>query len=119
MTKFANLIHQIIVQNNVKLGLQDADLSTVFNVCSILVYYSMPGIKVKSTLGYHSDIKHGRNHQYLPRQNSQRKNTPTVVFSLGEARKLEWIRSAYNGKPWEIDKEFAHSMEIKIVTGLL
>ena len=60
MTKFSNFIHQIVVQNNVKLGSQDADLSTVFNVCSILVYYSIPGIKAKSTLGYHSDIKHGR-----------------------------------------------------------
>ena len=73
MTKVANLIHQILVQNQDKLGLQDADLSTVFNFCSILIYYSMPGIKAKSTLGYHSDIKHGRNHQYLPRQNLQRK----------------------------------------------
>ena len=62
ITKFSNLIHQIVVQNNVKLGLHDANLSTVFNICSILVYYFMPVIKSKSTLGYHSDIKHGRNH---------------------------------------------------------
>ena len=46
MTKFASLIHKILVQNQDKLGLQDADLSTVFIVCSIPIYYSMPGIKL-------------------------------------------------------------------------
>ena len=119
MTKFASLIHKILVRNQDKLGLQGADLSTVFNVCSILIYYSMPGIKDKSVLGFHPDIKHGKNHKYLRRQNSQRKNTPTVVFSLGDGRKLKWIRRVHNGKTWQIDKDFDHCMEINECYGVV
>ena len=65
MTNSANMIHQIICKNSDMLGLQNADLSTPFNVVTILLYYSIPGIKEKSILDYHNDIVFSQRHECL------------------------------------------------------
>jgi len=120
MTTFVNEIHQIICRNRVTLGLQDADLSTPPNVLTFVLYYSIPGIKEKSLFEYHNDTVYSQCHEYLANQNKQRKNTATIVYTLGDERTIRWRRKVHNGKTWSVDKDYLKTMIVKngIITAI-
>ena len=55
---------------------------------------------------------------YLDKQNGQKENTPTVVVTIGDSRKLKWRRrilvldlvtGRYN---WQIDKTWKYVMHV-------
>ena len=55
---------------------------------------------------------------YLDKQNGQKENTPTVIVTIGDSRKLKWRRRILvfdfvTGRyKWKIDKTWQHVMHI-------
>ena len=55
---------------------------------------------------------------YLDKQNGQKENTPTVIVTIGDSRKLKWRRrilvlDLVTGRyKWQIDKTWKHVMHI-------
>ena len=112
MATMANMFHKVLCSNKDELNLNNVDLSTVFNHCSILVYYSIPSVKEVSSMGWHADITHDADGKYQASQNSQRINTPTVVYTLGDERTLNWRRRLWSNKKVLMDKLFKHAMNL-------
>ena len=48
-------IHQILVANRSLFQLDDIDMSTVLNHCTLIIYYDGKGLKEKLSLGIHYD----------------------------------------------------------------
>ena len=69
-------------------------------------------MKEVSSMGWHADITHDSDGKYQPSQNSQRINTPTVVYTLGDERTLNWRRRLWSNKKVLMDKLFKHAMNL-------
>ena len=83
---------QSILNDNKKLfKLDNCDMDKKFNHCTILIYYAGEGLKQYSSLGYHTDCVYSPSTgEYVSKMNSQGKNTPAVIYSIGDTRRLRW-----------------------------
>jgi len=105
-------LKELLVNNKKYFKLDDANLDLPFNHCTVLVYYAGKSLKNHARMGMHSDCVYSvHNGCYVKKDNSQVQNTPTVVYSLGDSRSLNWIRrqriSTTNGRTvWKCDKNF-------------
>ena len=93
MSCLAEYLHEHCLFNKSILGFDDVDLSTQFNHCTIIIYYTSPETKKVTTLPLHADSLYSVNTgKFSINGNSQRENTPTVVYSLGDEREVNWKR---------------------------
>ena len=107
----AKHIHQLLVNNRTQLDVHTLDLSTEFNHCTKLLYYSGGNLKESSSMGFHTDITYNHKGIYVKSKNGQRDMTPAVIVSIGDSRKLIWQRqvqvlSEHGRKKWVTDKSF-------------
>ena len=87
----SNEIQSILNENKKLFNLDDCNMDIRFNHCTVLIYYSGSGLKKKSLLGYHTDCVYSPvTGEYSLKQNSQLKNTPAVIYSIGDSRHLHW-----------------------------
>ena len=98
MTKMAQFIHKLLLQNSNLLRLNNLNLCEKFNSCAILLYHKMQGIKEASSMGWHTDLKYSKDGIFSVNLNSQKENTPTVIFTLGDKRKLNWRKIVFDEK---------------------
>ena len=113
----AKELHTCLKNNRRKFNLQDVDLHDGFNHCTILLYYGGEGLKKESLLPNHCDCTYStKDGTFLHSANSQVENTPTVVYSVGTKRRLNWCRRrlAKTGSRniWESDKEWSSHFDI-------
>ena len=85
-------IHLLLLEKKEKLNLQGLDLSTTFNHCTALLYYSGPSLKPLAHMPFHCDVSYNHQGKYVTHLNEQVENTPSVIISLGDDRKLHWQR---------------------------
>ena len=113
MKALAHALMKLLRDNNDLLQLNNIDLSTVFTHCSVLLHYSIPTVKPVSTMSIHSDITYDKNGNYIPSQNSQRVNTPTLVYSLGDARTINFKKKIIpDFSSIIISKDWKHAMSM-------
>ena len=56
-----------------------------------MIYYTGDGLKQQSSLGYHTDCVYSPSTgEYVTKMISQEKNTPAVIYTIGDARRLRW-----------------------------
>ena len=109
LLKISNVLTKHLRENIKLFSLEHADLSKVFNHCTILLYYAKSNLKRYSSLGYHTDVTYDHNGKYITSRNGQLEDTPTVVLTIGNSRKLNWQRQILvkgeNGRrKWITDK---------------
>ena len=103
ITRMSYILHRILNLHKTELNLLKVDISCPYNHLSILMYIRTHQ-KKKSHMGFHHDIKKNRYGQYCQRTNTQRINTPTVIFTIGDERILKWQRrTKEKGGIWNID----------------
>ena len=84
-------IHHILHNNSELLNMTGVDIDQKFNHCTILIYYAGEGLKDKSRLGYHTDCVYSPSTgEYIKKSNSQTVNTPAIIYSIGDKRRLNW-----------------------------
>ena len=106
----ATMVHQFVYRNRTRLNLDDAELGECYNYLTIIPYYAGEGLKKESLLSKHCDCTYSvHNGNYIPSANSQVENTPTVVYSLGSTRILQFNRTEIvkgkRGNKWLSDTE--------------
>ena len=86
----ANLV--MLLKDNIKLpNLSTVDLTYGFNHCTMISYYADPKLKYTSSLGFHAYCDHSvHTSKFVENKNTQKKNTPAAVFSVGDSRDLHW-----------------------------
>ena len=100
-------IHDLLCNNKRKFNMVGVDLSQKFNHCTILIYYAGEGLKKYSSLGYHTDCVYSPSTgKYSPQSNTQEQNTPAVIYSIGDKRRLNWrcrcvVESQSGKKVWK------------------
>ena len=93
-----------VLHNNVScLNLQSVDISKKLNHMTCLIYAADGKLKPKTTMGFHSDGSYTKDGIFSIPRNCQVENTPTVVFSLGNDRDLNWRRRFLKNKIWVRD----------------
>ena len=75
-----------------QLKLYNCNIRLVFNHCTIINYRSHNIIKRCSKMGFHCDLKYDDKGNSIRWSNSQINNTPTVIVTFGDNRKLHWRR---------------------------
>ena len=89
-----------------------------FNHCSVILYYAGEGLKKSAKLGFHSNCVYStQNRTFVSSANSQVINTPTVIYSLGDSRVLNWRRRTLSNdntvrKHWINDDTFSESFNL-------
>ena len=84
-------LHNTLCNNMTLLNMEGVDLSTKFNHCTVLIYYAGEGLKKSTSLGYHTDCVYSPvTGEYMTKLNSQKENTPAVIYSIGDKRILNW-----------------------------
>ena len=48
-------IYKILIENRSMFNMNDVDLKTKFNHCTVLLYYAGKGLEISTSLGYHTD----------------------------------------------------------------
>ena len=104
----STIFHRLLNHNIEELNLFGIDVSSPFNHFTILLYYSIPSIKPCSKMDWHSDIKYYIQGIYKRGFNSQRDNTPTVVYSVGGVRAIQFRRMILTSNKFFIDDSFKH-----------
>ena len=57
----------------------------------------------KSTLNPHCDVTYSASNKYNPKHNTQREDTPTIVLSLFEPKKVSFFKDyTSDGKTWDV-----------------
>jgi len=91
MLDMADHIYRMLNSNKSLFNVQDLNMSNGFNHCTILLYYAGKGLKQHSSLGYHTDCVYSVNSgKFKEKANSQAKNTPAVIYSIGSSRMLHY-----------------------------
>ena len=86
-----NDIHDMLRNNKKLFNMIGVDLSQKFNHCTILIYYAGEGLKKYTSLGYHTDCVYSPSTgEYSLHSNTQEQNTPAVIYSIGDKRRLNW-----------------------------
>ena len=84
-------IHKMLTTSNTLLNMEDVDLISKFNHCTVLLYYAGEGLKKSTSLGYHTDCVYSPvTGDYISKNNSQKENTPAIIYSIGDKRTLNW-----------------------------
>ena len=117
ITLMSSLLHDFISVNRKRLNLDTVHLGDSFNHCTILLYYAGDGLKKESLLSPHCDCTYSvHNGKYMPTANSQVENTPTVVYSLGSVRDLNFRRrriiKGKKGNKWLYDTEWGATYQL-------
>ena len=118
MTKMSHSLTQILKSNRGMLNLSDCNIDDSFNHCTVLLYYADDNTKRSSSMGYHSDCTYRLNDgKFDQARNCQVINTPTVVYTLGDTRSLNWKRRSSvkgdNGRYiWKNDPSWSSSYEL-------
>ena len=73
-----------------ELQLEWMDLSTVFNHCTALLYYSHPLLKKEAVMPFYCDVTYNHKGDYVDHMNEQVENTPTVIITIGDSRYLNF-----------------------------
>ena len=70
-----------------------ADTNNKFNHCLVIFYYACVDLKDKSSLGFHSECVYSPiSGELVTSSNSQLKNTPAAIPSIGDSGHLYWKR---------------------------
>ena len=84
-------INDMLHSNNEVFKMTGVDIDQKFNHCTILIYYAGEGLKEYTKLGYHTDCVYSPSTgEYETKSNSQKVNTPAVIYSIGDKRRLNW-----------------------------
>ena len=90
-----------------------------YNHCTVLLYYSIDGMKMESKLGEHCDCSYKKDGSFNHSANSQAENTITASVTIGDSRVVSfYLRSlckencAYKSGIWNLKKESITSMTI-------
>ena len=67
----------------------------MFNHVTILLYYSVDGIKKVSSMGKHCDITYSKEGKYQASHNTQTENSLTVSLTIGDSRIVNFFRRYY------------------------
>ena len=111
MTEMSIYFHSILVMNKNTYGLQTVDLSNGFNSCTILLYHSIKGTKDVSSMGMHTDVKYTNAGMFRNCANTQKENTATVIFTIGQNRFLKWQKhNLTSTNKWSVDQSFGFQM---------
>ena len=111
-------IHTFLTQNKKHFNLETVDMTHQFNHCSVILYYAGDGLKKSAKLGFHSDCVYStQNGTFVSSANSQVINTPTVIYSLGDSRVLNWHRRTLSNdntvrNHWINDDTFSESFNL-------
>ena len=111
-------IYTYIKSHRSELDLDNANLESGFNHCTILLYYAGQSTKENSKLGMHCDCVYSPQDGYFVKKaNSQVEGTPTVIYSLGDERSVNWIRrqrgTSDNGREhWIVDETFSSTFKL-------
>jgi len=93
MQLLSHQLNNILKINRARLNLMDCNIDNCFNHCTVLLYYSDDNDNRSSSMGYHSDCTYRLdNGKFDCTRNSQVVKTPTVVYTLGDSRTLNWKR---------------------------
>ena len=90
LNSITHKIHQILNERRNELKLELMDLSTVFNHCTALLYYSHPMLKKEAVMPFHCDVTYNHKGEYVDNMNEQVENTPTVIITIGDSRYLNF-----------------------------
>ena len=107
LISISNDIHDMLCNNKKLFNMVGVDLSQKFNHCTILIYYAGEDLKKYTSLGYHTDCVYSPSTgKYIPQSNTQEQNTPAVIYSIGDKRRLNWrcrcvVESQSGKKVWE------------------
>ena len=118
MTLVSNSLTKLLQTNRHKLNLNDCDIDNPFNHCTVLLYFADDNDKRTSSMGYHSDCTYRLNDgKFDFTRNSQVINTPTVVYTLGDNRSLNWkrrhrVKGGKGRNVWNVDKTWSASYDL-------
>ena len=91
LSSMSEHIHDMLCNNKKLFNMVGIDLSQKFNHCTILIYYAGEGLKKHTSLGYHTDCVYSPSTgKYSSNSNTQEQNTPAVIYSIGDKRRLNW-----------------------------
>ena len=91
LSSMSEHIHDMLCNNKKLFNMVGIDLSQKFNHCTILIYYAGEGLKKHTSLGYHTDCVYSPSTgKYSSHSNTQEQNTPAVIYSIGDNRRLNW-----------------------------
>ena len=111
-------LHKNLTDNLTLFNLDGVDLTTKFNHCTVLIYYAGEGLKKSTSLGYHTDCVYSAvTGEYMTKHNSQKENTPAVIYSIGDKRNLNWrcrhVSANENGrKVWKQQNDNTLTFEL-------
>lgn len=83
--------------------MESVDISNKFNHCTALMYCADRKLKSSSSIGLYSDCTYSKDGSFSIPPNCQVRNTPTVVFSLGNERDLKLKGRLLKNKAWVDD----------------
>ena len=100
-----------MLRNNMELcNMTGVDIKQKFNHFTILIYYAGQGLKENTRLGYHTDCVYSPSTgEYNSKSNSQKVNTPAIIYSIGDKRRLDWkcrnvVKSKCGRNTWQKKK---------------
>ena len=111
-------IHKMLTTSNTLLNMEGVDLISKFNHCTVLLYYAGEGLKKSTSLGYHTDCVYSPlTGDYISKNNSQKENTPAIIYSIGDKRTLNWKRRHVSandngGKVWSQSNDNTLTFEL-------
>ena len=84
-------IHDLLHNNFDLFNMNGVDIKQKFYHCTILIYYAGEGSREKTKLGYDTDcVCLPSTGGYETKSNSQKVNTPALMYSIGDKRRLNW-----------------------------
>ena len=103
-------IHDILHNNKELFNMTGVDIKQKFNHCTILIYCAGQGLKENTRLEYHTDCVYSPSTgEYDTKSNSQKVNTPAIIYSIGDKRRLNWkcrnvVKSKCGRNTWQKKK---------------
>ena len=67
-----------------------------FNHCTVLLYYSIDGVKMQSTLSKHCDCTFNKQGVFQKNHNAQKENNVTACYTIGDSRVLKFFLRRIN-----------------------
>ena len=124
MSAMIDDIYDMLCSNKEQFNMVGVDLSKKFNHCTVLIYYTGIGLKKYTSLGYHTDCVYSPSTgEFVSKSNSQQANTPAVIYSIGDKRRLNWKcrcvgKSTEGKKVWQdkLGKKMSFELESDTLT---
>ena len=90
-----------------------------FNHCTILLYYSIDGVKKVSTMSKHTDCVYDKTGKFMSNLNSQEENTITASYNIGDPRTLNFfirrvlkVDKCQGREKWVTDRDFTSQFQL-------